>query len=249
MALSIKVENFEGPFDLLLHLIKKNEMSIYDIRINEVASQYMQYIKAMKEMDLEIASEFIVIASTLIEIKSKELLPKLKLEDNEVVDEEDIKRQLVERLIEYKKFKLIASDLREREVIVGETYSKKPEIIEEEKVFDISEVLKGISILNLNSIFNDIMEYYTSKMNEKEIPKQITALDIYRIEDKMESLSEYINSVQRGSFNYILSSCKNRVEVIVTFLALLELIKIRQVTVIQGEVFGEIHMERIVDNE
>ncbi|SHH46259.1 condensin subunit ScpA [Clostridium collagenovorans DSM 3089] len=249
MALSVKVENFEGPFDLLLHLIKKNEMSIYDIRIKEVAEQYMQYIKSMKEMDLEIASEFIVIASTLIEIKSKELLPKVKVEDEEVMDEEDIKKQLVEKLIEYKKFKAVASVLREKEGIVGETYSKKAEIIEEKKTFNIAEVLEGISVLHLNNIYNDLIEAYLNKMNEKELPKQITALDTYKIEDKMETLTTYINSVKKGSFSEVTNKCANKSEIIVTFLALLELIKLRELKVVQGEIFGEIYMERIENDD
>lgn len=249
MALSVKVENFEGPFDLLLHLIKKNEMSIYDIRIKEVAEQYMQYIKSMKEMDLEIASEFIVIASTLIEIKSKELLPKVKVEDDDVMDEEDIKKQLVEKLIEYKKFKAVASVLRAKEGIVGETYSKKAEIIEEKKIFNIAEVLEGISVLHLNNIYNDLIEAYLNKMNEKELPKQITALDTYKIEDKMETLTTYINSVKKGSFSEVTNKCANKSEIIVTFLALLELIKLRELKVVQGEIFGEIYMERIENDD
>jgi segregation and condensation protein A len=142
MALSIKIENFEGPFDLLLHLIKKSKMSIYDIKLNEITKQYLEYLRDMKEMDLEITSEFIVIASTLLEIKSRELLPKPPKEEEEELDENDIKRQLIGKLIEYKKFKIAASFFREREINTGITFSKKPEIIEDKKQVDISQVLK-----------------------------------------------------------------------------------------------------------
>src|SRR3712207_4469850 len=110
MSLNIKIENFEGPFDLLLHLIKKNEMDIYDIKIYEITTQYLNYINNMKELDLEVTSEFIVIAATLLEIKSKMLLPKQVVEENEE-DAEDPRQELINKLLEYKKFKQVADYL------------------------------------------------------------------------------------------------------------------------------------------
>ncbi|EQB86689.1 hypothetical protein M918_13070 [Clostridium sp. BL8] len=130
MSLSIKITNFEGPFDLLLHLIKKNEMDIYNIRILEITNQYLDILKQMKEMDLDITSEFIVIAATLIEIKSKILLPKPKVE-NEEENEEDAAKELINKIVLYKKFKVAAEFLLERERETGIMFSKKPEIIEE----------------------------------------------------------------------------------------------------------------------
>ncbi len=131
MPLSIKVTNFEGPFDLLLHLIKKNEMNIYDINIVEITNQYLEYLKSMKEMDLEVTSEFIVIAATLIEIKSKYLLPKVK-EENNPDEEIDVEQELLNKLIEYRKYKVIAENLKMMEQGAGIMISKKPEIIEED---------------------------------------------------------------------------------------------------------------------
>ena len=131
MPLSIKVTNFEGPFDLLLHLIKKNEMNIYDINIYEITNQYLEYLKTMKEMDLEVTSEFIVIAATLIEIKSIRLLPKNK-EENDKDEESNVEKELLNKLIEYRKYKVIAEDLRRLEQSAGIMFSKKPEIIEED---------------------------------------------------------------------------------------------------------------------
>ena len=127
--LKIKVADFEGPFDLLLHLIKKNKMDIYNVEIYKITNQYLESLNEMKEMDLEITSEFVVIAATLIEIKSKKLLPKVKVEEEE--NEEDIEKRLMEKLIEYKRFKGVSEFFKERYTSSGEVYSKKPEVIEE----------------------------------------------------------------------------------------------------------------------
>ncbi|NOV88853.1 chromatin segregation and condensation protein Rec8/ScpA/Scc1 (kleisin family) [Clostridium acetobutylicum] len=124
MTLNINIDNFQGPFDLLLHLIRKNKMDIYDIKIFDITNQYIQYLNEMKEMDLEITSEFIVMAATLIEIKSKYLLPKTK-EEEEEKEESDPTKELVSKLVEYKKFKLAADFLKNRELDYGEVFSKK----------------------------------------------------------------------------------------------------------------------------
>ena len=130
--IKVKVADFEGPFDLLLHLIKKNKMDIYNVEIFKITNQYLGYLEDMKKMDLEITSEFIVIAATLIEIKSKSLLPKVKKEDDEV-DEEDIEKALLEKLIIYKKIKASTEFFKKKALNVGCTYSKKAEVIESEK--------------------------------------------------------------------------------------------------------------------
>eukprot|EP00831_Metopus_contortus_P021665 TRINITY_DN19735_c0_g1_i1.p2 TRINITY_DN19735_c0_g1~~TRINITY_DN19735_c0_g1_i1.p2 ORF type:complete len:146 (-),score=48.34 TRINITY_DN19735_c0_g1_i1:75-512(-) len=119
----IKIKDFEGPFDLLLHLIKKNQMNIYNVKIFEITNQYLNYLNTMKEMDLEITSEFIVVAATLIEIKSKYLLPKSKKEDEEDEDDEKI---LLEKLILYKKIKGVSIYFKDKYLNTGEVFSKKP---------------------------------------------------------------------------------------------------------------------------
>ena len=156
----IKVADFEGPFDLLLHLIKKNKMDIYNIEIYKITNQYLRYLDEMKEMDLEITSEFIVIAATLIEIKSKSLLPKVKVEDE---NEEDIENKLKLRLIEYKQIKAVSSFFKERHINSGEIYSKKPEIIEieEEKAPKCNEdIFKNLTLIDLYNIYNNILDTY-----------------------------------------------------------------------------------------
>ena len=156
----IKVADFEGPFDLLLHLIKKNKMDIYNVEIYKVTNQYLEYLNTRKVMDLEITSEFIVVAATLIEIKSKNLLPKVKVEEEE--NEEDIEIKLMERLIEYKRFKAVSEFFNDKYVSSGEVFSKKPEVIEEikpEKV-DNDDIFKNITLLDLYNIYNKILKYF-----------------------------------------------------------------------------------------
>ncbi|CAM3045973.1 segregation/condensation protein A [Hathewaya histolytica] len=243
MSISIKIENFEGPFDLLLHLIKKNEMDIYDIKISEITSQYLFYLNKMQDMDLEVTSEFIVIAATLLEIKSRELLPKL--EPEEEVDEENSKEELVKKLIEYNKFKEVAKILKDRENNEGILYSKRPEIIEEKKELDLKELLKNVTLLKLYNIFSELMNTYYNKQNTgNRVPKQIS-IDKYRIEDKMNYLQEVFINKRRAIFSEVVFSCESKIEVIVTFLAMLELIRLKKLRVVQDNNFTEIFMEGV----
>jgi segregation and condensation protein A len=246
MPLSIKVTNFEGPFDLLLHLIKKNEMNIYDINIFEITNQYLEYLKNMKEMDLEVTSEFIVIAATLIEIKSRHLLPKNKEEQNK--DEEaDIEKDLLNKLIEYRKFKVIAENLKMREQGAGIMFSKKPEIIEESKE-SANEIdfLQNITMIDLYNLYNNLIQKYINKMNTHNVINKKILMDEYKIEDKMEELKQNLASHGRVHFTNLIYGYSSKSEVIVTFLALLELIKIRSVRVIQESNFKDIYLERVI---
>lgn len=245
----VKVADFEGPFDLLLHLIKKNKMDIYTVEIYQVTNQYLAYLDAMKEMDLEITSEFIVVAATLIEIKSKTLLPKIKKE-NEEEDEEDIEKKLLEKLILYKKIKNATLFFKDRYLNSGNVYSKKPEIIEEiksEKNTDDS--LKNISLLDLYHIYNDLLEIYLNKQNKTTVIQKNISVDKYKLEDKIEYLEKIIPNGKIVDFNDLTSDCECKLEYVVTFLALLELMKLRKVKVYQNDSFGDILVERRVENE
>ncbi|MGH4050473.1 MAG: segregation/condensation protein A [Clostridium sp.] len=245
MPLSIKVTNFEGPFDLLLHLIKKNEMNIYDINIIEITNQYLEYLKNMKEMDLNVTSEFIVIAATLIEIKSKYLLPKVK-EENTPDDDIDVEKELLNKLIEYRKYKVIAENLKMMEQGVGIMISKKPEIIEEDsKNAQEIDFLKDISIFDLYNSYNNLMLDYINKMNTNNIINKKILVDEYKIEDKMNELQQKIDFLEKIHFTNLIYGYSSKLEVIVTFLALLELIKSRSVTVIQESNFEDIYLERV----
>lgn len=245
MSLSIKVTNFEGPFDLLLHLIKKNEMNIYDINIVEITDQYLEYLRNMKEMDLEVTSEFIVIAATLIEIKSKYLLPKQKEEKSED-EENDVEKELLNKLIEYRKYKAIAENLKELEQDAGVMISKKPEIIEkdDENIEEI-DFLSNITINDLYNIFNNLRQEYINKMNINNVIDKKILLDEFKIEDKMFELKQMLDSFGKVHFTKLIKGYTSKIEVIVTFLAILELIKIRGVRVIQESNFKDIYLERV----
>lgn len=241
--LKVKVADFEGPFDLLLHLIKKNEMDIYNIEIYKITNQYLKYLDDMKTMDLDITSEFIVVAATLIEIKSKKLLPIIK---NEEEVEEDIEKNLMDRLIEYKKIKCAAMFLSERYINSGEIYIKKPEIIEEKNYASEEDIFKGITLLDLYNIYNKLIENFLMKQNKETVIQRKIYIDKYKVEDKMNDLLKYFNNEKIVKFKSIIKESECKLEAVVTFLALLELIKLRVIKVYQDKSFDEILMERIV---
>lgn len=245
----IKVADFEGPFDLLLHLIKKNKMDIYNIEIYKITNQYLRYLDEMKEMDLEITSEFIVIAATLIEIKSKSLLPKVKVEDE---NEEDIENKLKLRLIEYKQIKAVSSFFKERHINSGEIYSKKPEIIEieDEKATKSNEdIFKNLTLIDLYNIYNNILDTYHNKQNNINVVQRKIYTDKYKVEDKMKELVNRFNNSNVIEFRSIIKESESKLETVVTFLALLELIKLRVIIAYQEGNFKEILMKRRVENE
>lgn len=245
MALTIKTSNFEGPFDLLLHLIKKNQMDIYNISILDITNQYISYLSEMKELDLDIASEFIVMATTLIELKSKVLLPKKKeIEEDEVDDA----KELIDKLLQYKKFKGAAEFLGTRQLSTGVTFTKRPEIIEdnrERKPQDAGDLLKDITMMDLYKMYMELIEIYKSKMNDSINMEERIKVEVFKIEDKMEHLKEVLGVNRNITFASIIADSKNKTEVIVTFLALLELIKLKDVRVIQHGNFSEIYLEGV----
>lgn len=245
----IKVADFEGPFDLLLHLIKKNKMNIYNVEIYKITNQYLEYLNERKVMDLEITSEFIVVAATLIEIKSKNLLPKVKVNEEEE-SEEDIEKRLMERLIEYKKIKSVSEFFKSRYTSVGEVYSKKPEVIEEIKgEIDNSDIFKNLTLLDLYNIYNKILEGYREKQNKVNVVQKKIYVDKYKIEDKMQELLDRFNHNEVVEFRNLMKESSCKLETVVTFLALLELIKIRTINVYQDESFGNILIKRRRDSE
>ena len=240
--LNIKIADFEGPFDLLLHLIRKHQMDIYNIEIYEITSQYLDYLNQMKTMDLEITSEFIVIAATLIEIKSKKLLPKIKVTEE---IEEDIEKKLMDRLIEYKKIKNVSLFFREIYKDSGELYTKKPEIIEEVKDDSKNEdILKNTTLIELYNIYNNLIENYSSKQNKNTLIEKKIFLDKYKVEDKMEELFKNLSDNKVIKFQDVIQRSESKLESIVTFLALLELIKLKMVQAFQDNNFCEILIKR-----
>lgn len=240
--LNIKVADFEGPFDLLLHLIKKQKMDIYNIEIYKITAQYLKYLEDMKNMDLNITSEFIVVAANLIEIKSKKLLPVYK---DIREDEEDIEKKLLEKLIEYKKIKEAAIFLRSISNYKGDVYTKKPEIIEEKlKEKKEEDLFKNLTLVDLYNIYTKLLDDYLEKENKDSIIENRIYLDKYKVEDKMEFLFNIFSNNKIITFKDIIKETESKIEAIVTFLALLELIKIKVVTVYQEDNFKDILIER-----
>lgn len=240
MALNIKLPIFEGPLDLLLHLIKKSKIDIYNIPICEITTQYISYLKQMKELDLDIASEFILMAATLIEIKSKLLLPNRPSEDT--TEEKDPRKQLVEKLIEYKKYKELSGMLKEIEDN-NELYFKSAEIIDD-TVQSKNTVLDNITLDALMNSFKNIMNEYKDRFNKRGIIPENINYDQYRIEDKINYISERLKETDRISFNEFFKSASCRIELIVIFLAMLEMIKLRTIYVVQQNNFDNILIER-----
>lgn len=246
---NIKVHDFDGPFDLLLHLIRKNKMDIYNVEIYKVTNQYLNYLDSMKQMDLEITSEFIVIAATLIEIKSKKLLPKPKKEEEE--NEEDIEKRLLEKLIIYKKIKESTSFFKNRYISSGSVYTKKPEIIEEIKSSEIDndDIFKNLTLLDLYHIYNNLLNDYINKQNKNNILQKKIYVDKYKVEDKVLYLGERLEYNKVTEFSEVISECECKIECVVTFLAILEMMKQKMIKVYQNTNFGEILIERRNEDE
>lgn len=237
--LNIKTDNFEGPFDMLLFLIRKNKMNIYDIEIHKITDEYIEVINKMQEMDLEVTSEFIVMASMLLEIKSRMLLPKSKKDDEE--ENNDPRSELVNRLIEYRKIKMASELLKEKDS--GIMFCKRAEVIQD-KPINMENVLNNVSLLELYNLFSKLMLQYSEKMNDNNtLQKQVYA-DIFKVEDKMKEIMEILSDKKTSSFSKIAENCSRKSEIVVMFLAVLELIKLKNIKIYQEYNYAEIYIEK-----
>lgn len=240
MAGNIKIDAFEGPLDLLLQLIKASEVDIYDIPIAEITAQYIVYIKSMEELDLDIASEFLVMAATLLEIKSKMLLPKKQALVGDTIVEIDPRKELIEKLLDYKRYKEFAGVLKGIEG-TNVVFFKAPEIIDD--IEDNEFFFNNISIENLMVAFKKIIDIHERKHNTRsEIPKDIN-YDEYRIEDKMDEIMVRTSLNSNVTFEQFFEFSRNKMEIVVIFLAMLELIRLKKIRVIQFNNFGDIIIE------
>ena len=233
----IKIENFEGPLDLLCHLIEKNKMDIYDINLNEITEQYIQYLNEMEEMNLEIASEFIVMASTLLYLKSKNLLPKQENDEEEVTEEE-----LIRRIIEYKKFKEISNVLKQNYIETGNRYYKEQEKIELPK----QKLEKNYDEKIIPKIYKNLIEKNRSKINQyaKNIEK-IALVENYSVASKVKEMYKVLVKQKRFVFNKLFSVNKrSKQEVVTAFSGLLEMSRRKKVETEQEELFGDITVEK-----
>lgn len=233
----IKIENFEGPLDLLCHLIDKNKMDICDVKISEITDQYIEHLKQMEELNLEIASEFLVMASALLYLKSKHLLPQEVDDEKELTEEE-----LLRRIMEYKKYKEITSKLRQAYEENNKRFFKAPDVIELPKQKLEVTYTKNI----IPEIYEAIVEKNAQKLNQnaKNIQK-IAITDTYTVESKVKEMFKELIRKKRFIFNklFTISQC-NREEVVTAFTGLLELSRRSKVVTKQEETFGDIMVEK-----
>lgn len=241
---NIKLETFEGPIELLYHLIEKNKIDIYDIPIASLTEQYLEEISSESYRNMDNISEFMVMAATLIEIKSKMLLPVEPSEDEE--EEIDPRAQLVERLLEYKKFKSISEDFKDRQEQAAQVFYKEGEIPEEflkyKEPVDINDVLKGISINDLYNAFKEVMARKENKVDKVRSGFKAVERDLFTIEEKMEYITDLLTLSPKVLFRQMFRKGSGKNEKVVTFLAILELIKNKRISFSQGELFGDIEI-------
>jgi segregation and condensation protein A len=234
-AYSVKLESFEGPVDLLIHLIKKNEVNIYDIPIALITSQYLEYVGMMEEMNLDTVGEFLVMAATLIHIKSKMLLPRSDVAENEL--EEDPRDALVRRLLEHQKFKAAAELLHERAVLRGAQWIRPDgriaEIAGDEYAYD-PEI--EVDLFSLLAAFRGVLE------RSKQRPKMVLPAEEVSIEARMEQLLGLLSETDACGFEDLFENAGTRGALIVTFLAILEMIRLKLIRVFQAAPFGPIRV-------
>jgi segregation and condensation protein A len=233
----VKFEVFEGPLDLLLYLIKKEEVDIYEVNLTSLATQFIDYIETMRLLDLEIAGEFLVMAATLMYIKSRELLPVDQQAQVEGEEEgEDPRWELIRQLVEYKKFKDAAAQLQVLELRQESVFPRTPPKPEFE-----AEPVQGAeaSIFDLVNAVSAILQRVSKREDQRDIFE-----DKFSVSQKIEHLMMSIRQRPRLRFSDLFEGVTSRSEVVCTFLALLELIRLKQVVAVQAEAFGEIEIER-----
>lgn len=240
MAIPVKLEVFEGPLDLLLHLIDKNKVDIYDIPIVEITEQYLAYIKEMQTQDMNIMSEFLVMAATLIDIKCRMLLPI----DEEEEGEEDPRAELVQKLLEYKMYKYMSTELRDRQVDAAKNLYREqnipPEVAAYKRPLDYEELIGDMTLGKLHEVFKSIVR----KQEDKIDPIRSQYGTIQKEEIDMEAKALFVEAYAREhkefSFRKLLEKQKSRMELIVTFLIILELMKNGKIFISQKEIFDDI---------
>lgn len=243
MSIQVCLDVFEGPLDLLLHLIEKNQMNIYDIPISEVTEQFLQYIHQAEEQDLEVTSEFLVMAATLLQIKSRMLLPTPSSSEEE---EEDPREELVAKLLEYKTYKQLSQLLKQRETKGQKIVYKSPtypvELLETSSIFSPQEVLEHITLEQIYNAFQDVIKRHKAKIDPIRHDFGSISRELYTVEEKMEWILELLVLTPVLHFEELFYKDADRIEMIVTFLALLELMKRKKIKIIQEHIFDLIQI-------
>lgn len=241
MGIPVKLQVFEGPLDLLLHLIDKNKIDIYDIPIVEITNQYMEYIRAMEKEDLNVMSEFLLMAATLLDIKCRMLLP---VEVNEEGEEEDPRQELVEQLLQYKMYKYMSYELKDRQTdgerILYKEATIPKEVEEYMEPVDLDLLLGDLNLSKLNAIFKDVMRRQSDKIDPIRSKYGKIEKEEVTLPEKLTYVEEYSRLHKRFSFRELLTRQASKVQVIVTFLAILELMKVGKIHIEQENTFDDI---------
>jgi segregation and condensation protein A len=232
----VKLEVFEGPLDLLLYLIKMDEVDIYDISIERITQQYLEFMEAFKVLDLEVAGEFVVMAANLIYIKSRSLLPAHVQPPEEEVEEDDPRWDLIRQLVEYKKFKDAAAQLSQRELEQSNLFARLPDTSDHLAERPLGEV----SVFDLINAFNKVLKRIEARSEDL---REIFA-ENFTVSDKIDLIMKLTASGVPLKFTELFASAASRTEVVVTFLALLELVRLKQLLLTQEGAFGEIGLRK-----
>ncbi len=238
MDYKVKLDIFEGPLDLLLHLIKEQKIDIYDIPIALITGQYVEYLEMMKTLNLDIAGEFLVMAATLTHIKSKMLLPSQETEDEET-EEGDPREELVRRLLEHKKYREAALGLREKESYQREIFTREKGDISS---VDDEDLLVDVTVFDLLNAFKMVMKDISYK-----VPYEIS-IDEMSVSEKQNYIMDRLNEFHTITFDSLFAVMTHRIEVVATFLALLELIRLRVIRIQQLKRFAAIRIFKAVED-
>ena len=241
MDYKVKLEVFEGPLDLLLYLIKRDEVDIYDISIERIAKQYLEYIEAFQVLNIDLAGEFIVMAANLLYIKSRTLLPREQQMPEDDADEDDPRWELIRQLIEYKKFKEAASQLRTREALQEKLFPRFPSHPELTPSGNL--LVDEVGIFDLISAFQKVLKRLENRQKEEDLREIFE--ENFSVSDKIEFLLRVIYDGVPLRFEECFADAAGRAEIVVTFLAMLELIRLKQLRVRQENHFEEIWIERV----
>ena len=241
MSLSVKLEVFEGPLDLLLHLIDKNKIDIYDIPIVEITEQYLDYIRQMETEDMNVMSEFLVMAATLLDIKCRMLLPK---EVNEEGEEEDPRAELVQKLLEYKMYKYMSYELKDRQVDAEKNYFREQNLPAEVAAYrqpvDYEELIGDMNLNKLHEIFKSMMRRQVDKIDPIRSKYGNIEKDEIDMDAKTIYIEDYVRTHKTFSFRKLLEKQHSKMEVIVTFLVILEMMKVGKICIAQEDIFADI---------
>ncbi|NMA84766.1 MAG: segregation/condensation protein A [Epulopiscium sp.] len=246
MSIQVCLDVFEGPLDLLLHLVEKNQMNIYDISVSIVTEQYLEYMHQAEEQNLELTSEFLVMAATLLQIKSRMLLPAPPPLEEEL--EGDPREELITKLLEYKMYKELSHLLKERQEegqkILYKASEYPGDLVEQSSTFAPEEILVHITLEKIHAAFQDVLKRSKAKIDPIRHNFGSITRELYTVEEKMQFIEELLMITPVIYFEELFYQQPDKIEMIVTFLGLLELIKLKKIKIEQTQAFDQIEIKR-----